>query len=92
MIAAYGSGQTLNEVAVAFGLHRQTVTDHLERRGVPRRVNVRKLTPRDIAIGARLYESGDSLATVARALNVDATTVRRELVRAGVAIRPRRGQ
>lgn len=91
LVVAYESGQNLGEVASTYGLHRRTVADHLERRGVARRVNRRKLGPAAIVTATDLYRSGESLATVGRALHVDAATVRRELVRAGIAIRPRRG-
>jgi 5'-3' exonuclease len=54
-------------------------------------VNRRKMSEDDIGEAARRYRTGDSLAKVAFAFDVDAKTVRRELHRAGVAIRPRRG-
>lgn len=59
--------------------------------GVQRRTNERKLTNEDVEEAVRRYGAGESLATVGIALNVDAATVRRELHRAGVTIRPRRG-
>ena len=49
------------------------------------------MSDRDIGEAARHYREGDSLGTVGLAFNVDAATVRRELHRAGVAIRPRPG-
>ena len=45
----------------------------------------------DVLAATLRYEDGDSLATVARAFNVDAATVRRELHQAGVPTRPRPG-
>jgi hypothetical protein len=46
------------------------------------------MTDGDVAAAARRYGAGDSLAKVAHAFDVDAVTLRRELHRAGVAIRP----
>ena len=60
--------------------------------GVPRRVNKRKLGKTQVEEAARRYEAGESLATVGLALNADAATVRRELHRAGLPTRPRRGR
>lgn len=91
MAAGYRHGRSLDELARAFGVHRRTVADHLERLGVARRVNLPKLTPADIERAVSQYQAGDSLATVGKILNVDASTVQRALKRAGVAIRPRPG-
>ena len=86
------AGRSLREIAAARGVHRRTIAAHLENRGIPRRPSGRKLTDRQVATAARRYLSGDSLATVAEGFDVDAATVGRELHRAGVAIRPRRGE
>ena len=48
---------------------RTTVLDHLQRAGVERRANLRKLSDSDIARAARQYESGDSLVTVRTSYN-----------------------
>jgi hypothetical protein len=65
----------LDELAGEFGVNRRTVADHLERLGVARRVNLPKLTPTDIERAVSQYRAGDSLATVGKTLNVDASTV-----------------
>jgi hypothetical protein len=49
------------------------------------------MTEHDISDAARRYRAGDSLATVGKTHDVHAATLRRQLVRAGVKIRPRRG-
>jgi transposase-like protein len=82
----------LDELAREFGVHRRTVAHHLERLGVARRVNLPKLTPTDIERAVSQYQAGDSLATVGKILNVDASTVQRALKQAGMAIRPRPGR
>ena len=91
LMTGYRAGRSLPDLADAFGVHRRTVAVHLEQRGVKRRVNLRKMSQRDIREASRRYRAGDSLATVGRTRGVDAATVRRELVRAGVKIRPRPG-
>lgn len=91
LVEQYQAGRSLRELAVGFGIHRRTVADHLERRGVARRPNQPKLTTKEIGEAARQYEAGASLAVVGEAFGVDAATIRRALHRAGVKIRPRRG-
>jgi Mn-dependent DtxR family transcriptional regulator len=82
----------LADLAREFGVHRRTVADHLIRLGIARRVNLPMLPPPDIERAVIKYQAGDSLVTVGKALNVDASTVQRALKRAGVAIRPRPGR
>ncbi|MEO5839155.1 MAG: helix-turn-helix domain-containing protein [Acidimicrobiales bacterium] len=49
------------------------------------------MTDDDVGEAARRYRAGDSLAKVALAFDVVAATIRYELNRIGVTIRPRRG-
>jgi hypothetical protein len=49
------------------------------------------MSDEDIHEAERRYRAGDSLVTVGDALGVHSATVRRELARAGVTIRPRPG-
>ena len=91
VVARYQSGRTLADLAREFGIHRRTVADHLERLGIPRRVNLPKLSPSEVKRAAIRYRAGESLANVGKALNVDASTIQRSLKRVGVQIRPRRG-
>jgi hypothetical protein len=90
LVDRYEEGATIPVLAVDFAIHQTTVSAHLRRRGVPRRVNVRKLAAPEQAEVVRLYESGLSLVSVAGRLGVNASTVMRELHRAGVILRPRR--
>ena len=91
LASAYQAGRTLADLARKHGIHPRTVAAHLAIRDVPRRVNHRKMSAHDVSEATRHYRNGDSLATVALTFNVDAATVRRELHRAGVTIRCRRG-
>lgn len=84
-------GFTVRQLVEQFGVHRSTVLAHLERRDIPRRPHVAKLTETDIAIAADRYRQGQSLATLAEAFEVNAETIRKSLLRTGVQIRPRRG-
>jgi len=91
VVAAYQAGHTIRDLAVQFGIHKETVREHLERAGVPRRINARKLTDQDVKTAAELYQQGLSLQGVGERLGVDAKTVMNELHRAGEPMRPRRG-
>ena len=88
LVAVYQAGSTIDEIAERFGLHRTTVMELLERRGVPRRTP-RKLSDRSVAEAARRYDSGETLAEIADRLGVAPSTLTRELRLAGVPIRPR---
>ena len=87
----YQAGRSLRAIAKVLGVRPWTVAVHLEQLGVPRRANRRKMNAHNIVDACGRYEAGDALATVAAAYGVDAATVRRELHRADVAMRPRRG-
>jgi hypothetical protein len=92
LVQAYTDGSTAQQVADAFRVSRDTVLLHLERRGIPRRAFVRKLTDADVSRAANVYlDEGLSLLHVGALFQVDPTTMRREFARAGVPIRPRRG-
>jgi hypothetical protein len=72
-------------------VHRTTIIKHLDRRAAPRWRVVRKMTDALVAQAAAMYLVGHSLATVANRFKVDTRTLGRELRKAGVPIRPRRG-
>lgn len=88
---AYQRGATVRELVEQFGVHRTTVLDHLKRRGVARRTNIRKLTDQQVQEATRYYRAGDSLLTTGKRFGVDASTISREFKQAGVPLRPRRG-
>ena len=90
MVSQYQAGATIDVLAEKLELHRTTVMDHLERRGVPRR-SPRKLTDEMVAGAAHRYTSGETLAEIAANLRIAPSTLTRELQLAGVAIR-RRGR
>jgi DNA invertase Pin-like site-specific DNA recombinase len=86
-VEAYLSGSTVKNLAATYGIHRTTVLDHLKRQGVPRRRS--KLNRVDIDKAVSLYAQGNSGEAIAAELRVAASTVRRELKRAGVTLRQR---
>lgn len=83
----YEAGSSVPIVAQSFGINRETVLLHLQRRGVRRRANVRKLTDEDARVLASRYEAGDSMDSLASHFGVDPTTLRREFVSIGATIR-----
>ncbi len=91
IISNYQAGQSLRAIAKLLGVHHHTVAAHLQRHGIARRLNHRKMTDIDVAEASRRYEAGDSLATLASIFNVDPATIRHELRQTATTIRPRRG-
>ena len=86
----YLAGMKVADLANRFGVARQAVLEHVRLMGLPRRHP--KLGPEDVVTATRLYEAGNSLASVGTILGVDAGTVRRVLARGGVSIRDPQGR
>ena len=85
LVAAYRAGAGVKELAVRFGVHRETVAAIVRRAGIkPRR---RGLTVAQVTQAAGLYAEGWSLARLGARFGVDGTTVWRALVAAGVPMR-----
>lgn len=85
LVAAYAAGARVYELARQWGVHRETVRQHLDRAKVARR-------PVGLSLEmmpelTRLYESGWSIAAIGRKYAVAGSTVRRHLLAAGVRIR-----
>ena len=80
----------MKELSAEFGIDRRTVSAYLRRASV----DVRRggLDQEQALVATRLYESGWSSGRLAERFGVSADTVLKALRRAGVAIRPRRGQ
>ena len=87
LVAAYRQGIPVEELAASFRVHRTTVLGHVRRHGVPKRQG-RALQGGDVNRVAQLYAAGKSADWVAAQLGVAASTVRRTLKDAGVALRP----
>jgi hypothetical protein len=91
MVAAYRTGDSVDELAERFDVHRTTAMAHLRRRRVEPRVPFTAWDPEALTAAAALYASGASLVVVAARFRVDPSTVANRFRRAGVTIRPRRG-
>ncbi len=90
LVIAYQSGNTIKELAVQFQIHHTTVSNLLERRGVPRRY--RPLTPEQIDHAVKAYQAGSSSKMIGDLLGVDASTIWRSLKREGVKMRDSQGR
>jgi transposase-like protein len=86
VVAAYQSGRSVHDLALDFSVTRQTAAAILQRHGVQLRSKV--LTPNDIERATKMYVEGASLRIVGEQLGVNASTVRRVLLAAGVQTRP----
>jgi IS30 family transposase len=89
LCGAYQSGKTIRELTVQFGIHKTTVTAVLERAGVDRRI--RTISAEEVAQAAQLYNEGLSTAVIGARLGFSPETIRSNLMRQGIEIRPRRG-
>lgn len=92
LVERYRSGATVRELMSEFSIGRTTTLDHLKRAGLRTRTNKRRLTSVDVERAAELYAAGGSLATVGKVFKVDARTIGREFMKAGIATRPRLGR
>jgi DNA-directed RNA polymerase specialized sigma24 family protein len=89
LVKRYRAGAKVGELAANFGVHRDTVSEQLDRQGVARRQ--KGLAPELLSELIALYRSGSSLATIGAKMSVDPGTVALALRKAGTPLRPRRG-
>jgi len=87
LVGIYEAGSSVLAVAQSFGISRETVLLHLERRGVRRRANLRKLGDDEVRAAAIRYEAGDAMRSLTTHFQVDGKTLRKELTKAGVELR-----
>ena len=73
-VAEYKAGQTMKQIAARHHIHRVTVSEVLNRTGTTKRP--KGMSPSQVDIVVRLYESGLSLASVGTQLKFDAVTIR----------------
>lgn len=79
LVKAYRAGSSAQVLADQFVIHRTTVLLHLERRGVPRRVNKRKMNDEQAEEMKQLRRLGLSYNELGRRYGVSADTVKREI-------------
>lgn len=89
LVGDYLAGATVKELALGWGVHRGTVTNHLARAGIEMRS--RGLTSEQIEQSIHWYGQGWSIRQVAGRHGWDYETVRQALLRAGVELRPKTG-
>jgi hypothetical protein len=85
VVDSYLCGATLKEVAQQFRIHRTTVSQLLEQRGIQRRYA--PLSPEQVAAAGELHTAGMSLVTTGNVLNVNQSTVWHALRDRGIALR-----
>ncbi len=90
LITDYQSGVLVRQLAVRYGINRDTVIEHVRRNGGVRH-RYPALLPKEIVEAAQFYRSGQSLATVGKHFGINASTVRSALLRAGVQMRDCQG-
>ncbi len=90
IVEGYTAGKTVYELADEYRINRVTVSEVLKRQGV--KLRRQPPTEEQIRQMARLYESGLSLKKVGDRLGFNATTVRANLLKAGVGMRDSHGR
>jgi uncharacterized protein (DUF433 family) len=85
----YASGLTMAAIAARYGVSRTTISARLRAAGItPRRAPRPPTTPIPVPEAAAQYRQGATLTGLAAAYHVTGRTLRRQLVAAGVTIRP----
>jgi Mor family transcriptional regulator len=82
IVAKYQTGSSVNELVRDMRIDRTTILHQLEKRGIPRRGNKRKLND-EIARDAKIrHNLGTSYYELAKRYQVSADTIKREIERA----------
>jgi hypothetical protein len=89
LVADYRAGVTVLRLADRYQIHRDTVSEILDRNDIARRP--RGIPPELLKEVIETDTLGSSLAAIGKRLSVDPTTVGNALRAAGVSLRPRRG-
>jgi hypothetical protein len=87
LIHDYESGAESTELMTKYGLSKASVLKLLKTNGVEMRRQA--MTPGQLESAISLYENGMALVTISKQVRAPRETVRRALVDAGVALRPR---
>ena len=90
LVELYQDGWTVKKLVTKYGIHKDTVSRHLEAAGVPRRGWQRRLTDTQVEKASDLYTKEKwSLAKLGQHYGVSASTIRSELLRTGLILRKR---
>ena len=88
LVERYAQGDVnVRQLAALFGINRETAMLHLRRRGVPSRATVRRLDDDLVGEAAARYVAGEAMASLCQDLGIAASTLRRELTKAGIPLR-----
>ncbi|HZJ05061.1 MAG TPA: hypothetical protein VFD59_06280 [Nocardioidaceae bacterium] len=85
LVSRHRGGEGVVALAKAYGVHRSTVTAHLDRRGARRRLG---LTDEQVQRAGRLYLRGITLDEIAAELGTSQRTAGRAVASLGVPRRP----
>jgi AraC-like DNA-binding protein len=88
LVARFKETGSVKDVAVEFGISRQTAAKHIKQRGL---LTVNRMKEEQILEAAERYLDGASAKTIGLALGFDTQTILRGLRSVGVPIRPRSG-
>jgi DNA-binding CsgD family transcriptional regulator len=91
LVASYETVRNIRQVADAFGLYRETVREHLKRRGIEVR-QVRSMTDKERAQAVELYETSHSSVIVDQKLGFSNHTILNALRAAGAEVRKQPGR
>lgn len=86
----YRGGEVLRVIAGDLGVSRQRLAERLRERGV--RLRREKPSSEQVLEMCRRYEQGESLSRVGERLGFNPSTVRVQLLRAGIALRDTHGR
>ena len=86
----YKGGEILRAIAGDLRVIRQRLAERLRERGV--RLRREKPSSEQVLEMCRRYEQGESLARVGERMGFNASTVRLQLLRAGIALRDPHGR
>ena len=90
LVADYSEGIPVHELAKKYGVHRATISGHLDRAGVSKRS--RSMDEAQIDEAVQDYATGQSLEKIGHRLGFDSTTVLKELRLRGVKMRNTQGR
>ena len=90
LILDYSEGIPIHELAKKYGVHRVTISGHLDRSGVSKRP--RSMSEAQIDDAVQDYAAGQSLDQIGSRLGFDSTTVLKELRLRGVRTRDTHGR
>ncbi len=87
LVDLYATGINVRQLAAAFGINRDTALRHLQRRDVPSRASIRKLTDELLASATWRYLAGEPMTKLCDDLGINPTTLRQELTKTGIQLR-----